>query len=53
LIEIDFFLIKAEVDRANKVLTKYGDIKNVYINAILSQNQKLTGSLNKIKKFLE
>ncbi|HPD00950.1 MAG TPA: DUF115 domain-containing protein [Acetivibrio sp.] len=53
LIEIDFFLIKSEVDRANKVLTKYEDIKNVYINAILSQNQKLTGSLNKIKEFLE
>lgn len=53
LIEIDFFLIKSEVDRANKVLTKYEDIKNVYINAILTQNQKLTDSLNKIKKFLE
>lgn len=52
LVEIEFYLIKAEVDRANKVLSKYEDIKEVYINAILSQNTKLEESLNKTKEFI-
>jgi len=41
------------VDRLVKILTKYDDIKNVYVNAILSQNQKLNASLGKIKKFFD
>jgi len=53
LVEIDFYIIKAEVDRLVKILTKYDDIKNVYVNAILSQNQKLNASLGKIKKFFD
>jgi len=52
-VEIDFYIIKAEVDRLVKILTKYDDIKNVYVNAILSQNQKLNASLGKIKKFFD
>lgn len=51
LVEIDFYLIKAEVERTVKTLTKYEDIKSVYINAILSQNEKLNSSLEKLKEF--
>ncbi|WP_265444767.1 6-hydroxymethylpterin diphosphokinase MptE-like protein [Acetivibrio straminisolvens] len=53
LVEIDFYLIKAEVDRAVKTLTKYDDIKNVYMNAILYQNEKLNASLAKLKSFFD
>lgn len=53
LVEIEFYLIKAEVDRATKVLSSYKEIKEVYIDAILGQNKKLMGSLEKIKKFME
>ncbi|HOM02865.1 MAG TPA: DUF115 domain-containing protein [Acetivibrio sp.] len=53
LVEIDFYLIKAEVERAVKILTKYDDIKNIYVNAILSQNEKLSTSLDKLKRFFE
>ncbi len=53
LIEIEFFLIKAEVDRSIRVLTDYRDIKAVFINAINEQNRILSQSLAKIKEFME
>ncbi|HOQ01517.1 MAG TPA: DUF115 domain-containing protein [Acetivibrio clariflavus] len=53
LIEIEFFLIKAEVDRATKVLTEYRDIKPVFVNAIKEQNRILEESLAKIRRFME
>ncbi|OPZ90989.1 MAG: hypothetical protein BWY74_02119 [Firmicutes bacterium ADurb.Bin419] len=52
LIEIDFYLIKAEVDRATKALTDYRDIKAVFTNAIIGQNRILGESLSKIKAFI-
>lgn len=52
LIEIEFFLIKAEVDRATRVLTRYQDIKAVFVNAIMEQNRILNESLTKIKGFM-
>lgn len=51
LVEIEFYLIKAEVDRAVKMFTKYEDIKRIYINAILDQNERLDTSLEKLKEF--
>jgi len=53
LIEIEFFLIKAEVDRATKVLTEYKDIKGVFVNAVKEQNRILDESLSKIRSFME
>lgn len=52
LIEIDFYLIKAEVDRSVKVLNNYRDIKAVFVNAINSQNRILENSLAKVRGFL-
>ncbi|WP_010243147.1 motility associated factor glycosyltransferase family protein [Acetivibrio cellulolyticus] len=52
LIEIEFFLIKAEVDRATRVLAEYKDIKAVFVNAIIEQNRILDESLTKIKGFM-
>lgn len=53
LIEIEFFLIKAEVDRAKKVLTDYKDLKGVFVNAIKEQNRILDVSLAKIRGFMK
>lgn len=53
LIEIEFYLIKAEVDRATKVLSEYKDIKAVFVDAIKEQNRILDESLAKIRKFMK
>jgi len=53
LIEIEFFLIKAEVDRATKVLTEYKDIKDVFVKAIKEQNRILEESIEKIRGFMK
>lgn len=53
IIEIEFYLIKAEVDRATKELTAYEEVKDIFINAIIKQNNILVEAINKIKGILE
>lgn len=53
LIEIDFFLIKSEVDRAIKYLTTYEEVKDIFIDAIIKQNSILKDALDKIKDILD
>ena len=53
LLEIDFYLLKVEVERATKVLQNYNEIKAVYINALLEQNKILSDKLAKVRSYLE
>lgn len=52
LLEIDFYLIKVELERATKQLTSYNEVKEFYIRAIISQNEILLEKLNKIRGYL-
>ncbi|MCX8130336.1 MAG: DUF115 domain-containing protein [Clostridia bacterium] len=51
LIEIDFYLIKAEVDRSTKECSSYGEAKPLYVNAMEQQNKILKKNLQKLREY--
>jgi hypothetical protein len=53
MVSFDFYMIKLQIDRMMPKTTKYNEIKNIFINGIIMQNEILTDRLNKIKKFLD
>ncbi len=52
IIEIEFYLIKVELERALKETSNYGSVKGAYMNAIERQNSMLEQKLQKIKNML-
>jgi hypothetical protein len=53
LLEIDFFLIKAEVEMATREFTNYEQVKDIYLDAIVKQSSILEGALEKIKALIK
>ena len=53
LVEIDFYLLKMELERAVSDLSCYQQVKDHYINAIKEQNQILEQSLKKVKLIID
>ncbi|MCX7746980.1 MAG: DUF115 domain-containing protein [Clostridia bacterium] len=53
LIEIEFYLIKLEVERATQETENYQEAKEFYIGAITQQNKMLTEKLVRIKELLK
>lgn len=50
---IEFYIIKREVDQTTKEMKSYSEVKNIYIGAIIRQNQILNDKLGKIKVLLQ
>ncbi|MCR4434511.1 MAG: DUF115 domain-containing protein [Clostridiales bacterium] len=53
LLTVDFFLIKAEIERATQNRNTYEDVKDFYMDAVRKQAELLNSSLEMIKKFLD
>jgi hypothetical protein len=51
MIELDFYLIKAAVDRDTSGLDSYNDAKRIYVEAMEKQNEFLKSKLRKLKEF--
>ncbi|MCX7922362.1 MAG: DUF115 domain-containing protein [Clostridia bacterium] len=52
LVAIDFYLIKLEVEQSTKGMTRYEDVKEIYISAINRRTNMLIDKLNMLRKFL-
>jgi hypothetical protein len=52
ILDIDFYLIKLEVDRATENLKNYNDVKNIYTKAMKYQSELLKEKLSKLKEYL-
>jgi len=52
LIEIEFYLIKLEVERGSSQTANYNELKGLYIDAISKQHRILADKLGKLKELL-
>jgi hypothetical protein len=52
ILDIDFYLVKLEVDRATEQLKDYEDVKAIYTKAMRYQSDLLKDKLSKLKTFL-
>lgn len=52
LVDIEFYLIKVDAERALKGLEKYDEVKGIYFEAIKKQNEILMKKLERIKKII-
>lgn len=53
IVDIDFYLIKLEVDRAVEGLKDYKDVKSIYTKAMRYQSDLLKEKLVKVKEYLQ